>query len=253
MVDEDIRKWWDDNALDFQKEYKIGIDINYGPGSPNEDYMKLLGNVEGKNILEIGCGGAQCGIALAKKGAKVIGIDISEEQLKYARKLAKNNCVDLKLFCGNMENLGQIESNSQDIVFSSWALAYIGNLSSCFTEIHRVLKKGGIVVFSLNHPFWTIINSSTFRIRRSYFDVGPHREPWKKGIFTIYHHKMSDIINAIVGSHLVLEKVIEPDSRKEYKEDFWMENYEEEKKEAMKFVPRNLIIKAKKTDFTGRA
>ena len=73
----ETKKWWEQVSEWYQKESKIPISIHYGPGSPNEDKLKLLGNLKGKDILEIGCGGAQCGIAMAKKGAKVTGIDIS--------------------------------------------------------------------------------------------------------------------------------------------------------------------------------
>ncbi len=77
----ETKKWWESASKDYQEECKIPIDIHYGPGSPNEKHFKLLGKIKGKKILEIGCGGAQCGIAMAKKEAKVTGIDISEEQL----------------------------------------------------------------------------------------------------------------------------------------------------------------------------
>ncbi len=55
----------------------------------------LSTGTEGKNVLEIGCGGAQCGIAMAKQGAKVTGVDISEEQLKFAKVLAEKNKVKI--------------------------------------------------------------------------------------------------------------------------------------------------------------
>ncbi len=62
----EIKKWWSVNSERYQKQSKIPIDIHYGPGSPNEEHFKLLGNLKGKKILELGCGGAQCGIAMAK-------------------------------------------------------------------------------------------------------------------------------------------------------------------------------------------
>jgi len=112
-----------------------------------------LGNVKGKRTLEKGCGGGQCSIAFAKQGAMTTGIDISEEQIKFAKKLAKKEKVEVKFYMGNIENLKQIKSKSQDIVFSSYALQYIKNLKKCFKEVYRVLKNKGIFVFSLDHPF----------------------------------------------------------------------------------------------------
>lgn len=245
-MSKEIRKWWEDNALDFQEERKIPIEINYGPGSPNEDSLNLIGNVKGKNVLEIGCGGAQCGIAFAKKGANVVGIDLSETQLGYAQKLAKENNVNIEFHQGDITNLGLIESNSKDIVFSSWALLYVEDINSCFKEVYRVLKKEGIFVFSTFHPFWKTISGETLKVKMKYFDVGRYSEPHKKGLFVEYHHKMCDFINAIIESRLSLEKVLEPDSGKDYPEDFWKSQYEDSKKEKMRFIPRTMIIKAKK-------
>src|SRR3989344_7452285 len=114
----EIKKWWEYTSKTYQKESNIPIDVHYGPGSPNEKNLNLMGKVRGKNVLEIGCGGAQCSIAFAKQGAKVTAIDISEEQLKFAKKLAEKNKVKIKFIHWDIQNLEPIKNNSQDIVFS---------------------------------------------------------------------------------------------------------------------------------------
>jgi len=245
MASDEIKEWWENHSEDFQEEYKVEVDINYGPGSPNEDSLNLLGDIKGKDILEIGCGGAQCGIALAKKGANVTGIDISEEQLDYAKELTRKNNVEIKFHQGNIESLDQIESKSQDIVFSSWALLYIEDLEKCFKEVNRVLRDGGIFVFSLNHPFWINIDKENMKIKRSYFDIGFYSNIKYNAKWSAYHYKISDFINALITSGLTIDKVIEPDSSKIYKEDFWYERYGEHHKKTMKFIPRTIIFKAR--------
>jgi ubiquinone/menaquinone biosynthesis C-methylase UbiE len=165
-----IKKWWEEASKHYQEKFKIPISIHYGPGAPLEDELKLLGNIRKKNILEIGCGGAQCGIAMAKKGANVIGIDISEEELKFARNLVNKKKVDVKLIQGNILDLKMIKSNSQDIVFSAYSLQYIGNLEKCFKEVYRVLKIKGFFVFSLEHPFFYTLDHNGEKIKQSYFE-----------------------------------------------------------------------------------
>jgi len=246
MGNKEIKTWWENHALDFQEEYKVKIDVNYGPGSPNEDNLKLLGNVKNKNILEIGCGGAQCGIALAKQGAKILGIDNSSKQLMYAKKLMEENNVKIELHQGDITTLLQIETESQDIVFSSWALLYVEDLATCFKEVYRVLKKGGIFVFSIIHPFWLSINKENKTLKRSYFETGLYKGPKYGSEWSAYHYKISDLVNFIIDSGLTLKRIIEPDSRKTYEEDFSRKRYTKSKKETMKFIPRTMIIKAKK-------
>ncbi len=241
----EIKKWWQDNAKDFQEEHKIPLGISYGPWMPKEDKLKLMGDLMNKNVLEIGCGGAQCGIVFAKKGAKVIGIDISEEQLKYAKELARKNKVKVNLLQGDMENLKQIKSRSQDIVFSSWALFYVENLTKCFKEVHRVLKKKGIFVFSTAHPFWRCLGKESLKVKRNYWDdSGKFSERHKKGIFVSYRQNLSEITEALFNSGLMIERILEPDSRK-YKR-YSTEFVPREKHRLMKRIPRTIIFKVKK-------
>ena len=242
----EIKKWWENNSNAFQKDAKVPIGITYGPRMPTESKLKLIGPVKGKNVLEIGCGGAQCGIGFAKKGAKVIGIDISEEQLKYAKKLIDKNKVKIKLLQGDMANLKQIKSNSQDIVFSSWALFYVKNLKKCFKEVYRVLKKNGIFVFSTHHPFWWMVDEKSMKIKRCYFDRGEHKERLRKGVFVAYEHAIEDIINALTNANFIIERFAEPDSRKRDKYTSTEVTPDPYKRKAMKKIPRTLIIKSRK-------
>jgi ubiquinone/menaquinone biosynthesis C-methylase UbiE len=159
----ETKDWWEYASANYQTECKIPIDVHYGPGSPNEKHLNLLGNVKGKSVLEIGCGGAQCSIAFAQQGAEVTGVDISEEQLKFAMALAKKNDVQIQFYQGDIKELPQIESYSQDIVFSAFALLYVDDLLSCFREVHRVLKDGGVFVFSLDHPFSRTVDSKSLK------------------------------------------------------------------------------------------
>ncbi len=243
----ETKKWWEEMSDYYQKETKIPVDIHYGPGSPNENKLKLLGNIRGKSILEIGCGGAQCGVAMAKKGAKVTGIDISEEQLKFARNLAEKNKVKIKFYQGDVKKLPQIKSNSQDIVFSTFALHYIDNLLVCFKEVKRVLKKNGLFIISFPHPFSRIIDSGTLKIKESYFKTGKitkiFSDPSKK--FVAYNYTLSQIFNLLIDAGLSVENIIEPDSRKRHKEDPWYGLWDYNPK-FLKMCPATIIFKVRK-------
>ncbi len=243
-MSKETKKWWEFSSAGYQKDSKIPIDIHYGPGAPNEKTMKLLGNLKGKKVLEIGCGGAQCGIAMAKKGAIVVGMDISNEQLKFAKNLAEKNKVKIKFYQGDIVNLKQIKSNSQDIVFTAWALHYVSNLKKCFKEVYRVLKKKGKFIAALPHPFYDTVNYRTLKLNRSYFKSGRfeevHSDKTKK--FVAYHHTFSSITNAFADSGLKIEKVIEPDSRKKHKGDPWYGIWEFKPK-LMKYFPPTIIFR----------
>lgn len=244
----DVEKWWDETAKYYQKETKIPTySAHYGPQSPDENELKLLGNVKGKRILELGCGGGQCSIAFAKKGAKCIGIDISQEQLKFAEGLARKNKVKVNFIKGSFQNLSKIKSHSQDIVFSSFALQYAPNLDRVFKETYRVLKKNGIFVFSLDHPFYDTLSHKTFKIEYSYYKTGKsiEIETWPDGTkhkFVMYRRKVSDIYKGLVKARFLVEKIIEP--LKIYK-DPWENKYYPKK--LVKMMGPTIIFKARKS------
>jgi SAM-dependent methyltransferase len=231
------KKYWETQSKGYQEDSKIPIKIHYGPGAPFEDKLKLLGNLKGKKVLEVGCGGAQCGIAMAKKGAKVTGIDISEEQLKFAKNLAEKNKVNIKFIQRDFRKFPEIKSGSQDIVFSAFALQYADNLVGTLKEIKRVLKKNGIFVLSMDHPFFRVISE-----KQSYFDTGKHAG----GNFIVYDHTVSELFNTLLQAGLSVEKIIEPDSRKRYKGDLWYGLWNYYLPKFMNKAPPTIIFKSRK-------
>jgi len=237
----ETKKWWESSSKDYQEESNIKIGVHYGPGSPFEDKLKLLGNLKGKSVLEVGCGGAQCGIAMAKKGAKVTGIDISEEQLKFAKKLSEKNKVKIRFIQRDFRKFPEVKSNSQDIVFSAFALHYADNLLSTFKEVKRVLKKNGFFVFSLDHPSFRIISNP----KQSYFDTGKWFRKYGKEKFVMYNHTVSELFNTLIKAGLNVEQILEPDSRKKYKGDPWYGLWDYSPKNMNK-VPPTIIFKCRK-------
>lgn len=120
--------------------------------TPGEQELRLLGNVEGRDILEIGCGGGQNAIVLAKWGARSVGSDLSEEQVKYALNLARKQKVTIPFHVGNMENMDMFNEESFDIVLSSCAIGYSENPGQVFNEVFRILRRDGLFVFCVMHP-----------------------------------------------------------------------------------------------------
>ncbi len=130
--------------------------MHYGPISLGETELRLLGNADHKDILEVGCGGGQNAIVLAKWGAKPVGLDISEEQLRHAKRLAKEHEVHVTFHVGDMENMDMLSAQSFDIVLSSCAIGYSAAPAQTFKEAFRVLRTSGLFVFCVVHP---IVNS----------------------------------------------------------------------------------------------
>jgi len=215
------RTGWNIISRSYQAKTAISLeDVHYGPISPGESELKILGNVKGKHILEIGCGGGQNSIVLAKWGAKPVGLDISEEQIKHAQKLAKKERVDVAFYVDDMEDLRTFKGESFDIVLSSFAFDYVDNLLRTFQETHRVLKKAGLFVFAVVHPIAHRGRVVRYGRRRmwavgSYFDRRKHQWKWRTekrtAKFNTGQRTLQDYFDMLVNTGFVVERILEPE------------------------------------------
>jgi len=189
----------------------------------------LLKNVKGKKVLDLGCGTGRHTIILKKRGAKVWGLDLSPKMLEIAKTEIKG--VDFKV--GTVYNL-PYKSNFFDIVVSGLVVEYFNDIDKAFKEIHRVLKKDGIFVFSITHPLLEISKHikgrpHTFRKFGNYFKEGRTYAHWPTFMTNIlyYHRTLQSWIRAIVRNKFVIEdfvdakplkggKKVNPDAYKTY-------------------------------------
>lgn len=194
--------------------------MHYGPISAGESELKLLGNVKGKDVLELGCGGGQNAIVLAKWGARSVGFDISEEQISYARKLAKRERVKVPFYLGDMENLGVFEAERFDIVLSSFAIEYAENILTAFQEVYRVLRKTGVFVFAVAHPIIGRGKPLRFGRRRvwtvtNYFDRRKRVWKWRveDGVAEFQGRQVAiqDYFDWLVKAGFIVERIVEPE------------------------------------------
>ncbi|UCD97094.1 MAG: class I SAM-dependent methyltransferase [Candidatus Bathyarchaeota archaeon] len=257
------RDGWNLISKAYQNNIRVSLeDVHYGPASPGEREMKLLGNVEGKDVLEIGCGGGHNTIVLAKWGARSTGLDISEEQLKHAERLAHEHKVAVQFHLGNMEQMEMFPDANFDIVLSSCAIGYSENIERTFHEAFRVLRRGGAFVFCVVHPFRNRGRAIRYSGRKlwgigNYFDRRRRTWIWRFGDvvakFYGYHRTMQDYFNALTSAGFVVEGLFEPEPyplKKMTAEEKRMIPYywegAEKEYEIRKRVPFILLFKARK-------
>ena len=222
MSNEENRLSWNRLSDFYQSSKSITLnDIHYGPYSPGEKHYKLLGDVKGLKCLELGCGGGQISIVLSKWGAsEVIGLDISEKQLEFARSLAQKESVDVTFIRENMEDLSRFDDNTFDLVISSHAIGYVENINNVILEVHRVLRANGKFVFCCLHPFhpviWEALEEQSFDKVSSYFtstrDIWDWIDEQKQSVATFgqTYHRFEEWINILTDTGFTIKRVIEP-------------------------------------------
>jgi len=108
--------------------------------------VKMLGDIKNKKILDWGCGSGIYIKKLKKKCKEIKGFDISPEMVRIAKKL--NPEIEMKIGSGIKIPFKE----KFDIVFASLSIHYLKDLNPVLKEIKRVLKKGGIFIFSTGNP-----------------------------------------------------------------------------------------------------
>jgi len=235
---------WDRAAAAYLAGAQLPTDVaHYGPDIGTEADFRLLGDLKGKRVLELGCGAAQNSIAFAKQGAIAIGVDQSGEMLAAARRLSDREEVKVELRQGDMADLAFMRADSVDLVFSACAFGYVDDLNRVFRQVHRVLRVGAPLVFSLPHPAYHLLDDDQTEhpllVRRSYFDREPIEFPWFGATFTEYHHTIADLHTALVRASFSVDTLLEPQpTANGPRSQHWRETF--------RHVPRTLIVRARK-------
>lgn len=134
-----------------------GIWLKNGGHTLFPEELMLLGDLEGKSLLHLLCNCGQDTLSLARMGAEVTGVDISDEAIKVARELSQTSQIPAQFFRANVyEWLQQPPYGPFDVVFMSYGVLYwLPDLKSLFKNIRGILNPGGKVVFVDFHPvFW---------------------------------------------------------------------------------------------------
>lgn len=216
-----IRDHWNQTSAEYQQTHRIPTnDIHYGIPGATEDRLNLLGDVAGLHIIELGCGGGQNAIALAKRGATCTGVDLSDAQISFAQSLAKEEDVSVEFIVEDIEDLGDLPSNAFDIVLgSAYAFSWVRDLSRAYRASFRILRPGGLFVMSTGHPFTKCFDENhpeSLIVRQSYFTRQVTEiEPHSNIEITYLEATLGDLLNPLISAGFHLERVIEPEMKRE--------------------------------------
>jgi len=228
------RKQWNDAAktwVDFVRSGK-----NYYAEYLNGPALKrMVGSVEGKRVLDIGCGEGCFSRFFAKAGAEVIGIDLSERLIEAAMEEEGRHRLGVKYYVADAANLNMLDSEVFDIVYCHMALDDIADYEGAIAEVSRVLKMGGRFIVVMEHPCFStrsldgkIIGGWETCLREDgskehlyyriedYFRRHSYTCEWKHDrlassfVTTGFHRTLSDYVNALAKHGLVITRLDEP-------------------------------------------
>jgi SAM-dependent methyltransferase len=233
---------WHRYATASQPPGDPGGAVVYGSELPNETDLKLLGPVEGRRVLDLGCGSGRNAVALAQLGAKVIGVDEAPDVLHAARERCDAAAVRVELHQAALAELAFLRSDSIDAALSVMALASADDLARVLRQVHRVLKPEAPFVCSVPHPAFAMLDPAAddpLRIARAYDDRAARTWELADAEITDHPRTFADLFTAFQRANFRIDQVIEPTAAAPSGRDTtWAD--------AMRTVPATLLLRARK-------
>jgi ubiquinone/menaquinone biosynthesis C-methylase UbiE len=214
------------NAYDDPRFFRAYRRMREDPRSANElieqpALRAWLPPLEDLEVLELGCGMGHLSLYLAEEGAsRVLATDASERMLTVAGSERPHERVEYRL-CA-MEDL-ELASESFDLVVSSLALHYVADHAALVRKIARWLRPGRTFVYSVEHPMKTAPKDpgkdwvrdeegeELYWPLSHYSEEGPRKQDWYAEGVVKHHRKLSSMLNDLVASGMVIERVEEPE------------------------------------------
>lgn len=188
-----------------------------GKDTLNSFETDLLGNIQNNTLLHLQCHFGQDSLSLARRGAKVTGLDFSETAIAAAKELNQKLNLDVSFYCGNVYDARKIIRSEFDIVFTSYGvIGWLPDLRSWAKVISDSLKPNGVFVMCEFHPYVWMMDEEFKTIKYSYFNddviestvTGSYaspvelHDPMKE---YGWNHPLSDVFSSLTDAGLKME------------------------------------------------
>lgn len=209
-----------DNSDFFSKYSQMSRSIDGLEGAGEwETLKKVLPDFTNKAVLDLGCGyGWHCNYAVEQGAQSVVGIDQSKKMLEVAKE--KFNSSKISYIQSSIEDI-DFQKNSFDIVISSLALHYVKDYDRLIQKISEMVKVGGRILFTVEHPTFTAYGSQDWYYNEegeilhfpvdNYYVEGKREAVFLGTTMTKYHRTLSTYLDTLVQHGFQIDRVLEPE------------------------------------------
>ena len=203
--------------------------------------LALVGDVRGRRLLDLGCGEGAYSRELARRGARVTGVDGSGTLIAAARKRAAAAGLDIDHQQANASALDRFASGSFDLIVASMVLMNVEDYPGAIREAYRVLAPGGAIALSITHPCFSApvsdwVGGKGRRARHFAVDRYFDRTAWHDRIASTFrtptlrrHRPLEDYMTGAIEAGFTLREFHEPMTT------------EEEQKASARFEPMTRV------------
>jgi len=161
-----------------------------GSTSPEGEWIiKMLGDLKGKKVLELGSGAGEGAVFMAKQGADVTATDLSSGMLEVVKKVAALHDVTVKTAIASADDLSQFEKGSFDVVYAANLLHHV-DIARCLDSVKEVLKPGGVAAFwdpVAHNPVINIYRRMAEGVRT------PDEHPIKRSDMKLFRERFNEV------------------------------------------------------------
>lgn len=196
-----------DHGAQLQRQHAEGL--GWGVWSIPDAELGVLGDVAGRDVLELGCGAGHSLVALARQGARPVGLDLSERQLDHARKVTEQAGVKVPLLQASAAAVPLRPGRFDVIVSDHGALTYAPP-EQTLPECARLLRGRGLLALLTPSPLLTLCwagqaGGPSVRLQRPYFDLADV----DSGPVAVHHRTLGDWVRLFRANNLLVEDLIE--------------------------------------------
>lgn len=230
MNTHDYASFFEKNKNSWNRRTSVHVESEFynmraflnGENTLNAPELELLGDVSGKSILHLQCHFGQDSISLARMGANVTAVDLSDASIQQAKKLSEQLNVPVEFICCNVYDAEKYIDKKFDIVFTSYGtIGWLPDLNEWARLISAFLKPGGEFIFAEFHPVVWMFDNDFKTIGYSYFNSGPIIEQ-ESGTYADrsadlnqeyigWNHSLSEVINSLAQNGLGVKSFSELD------------------------------------------
>ena len=188
-TDDKARAAWDES------------EITWGVFGVREDDVRVLGDVDGLDIVELGCGTAYFSAWLARRGGRPVGVDVTPAQLDTARRVMAETGIEFPLVEASAEDV-PLPDASFDLAVSEYGASIWSDPARWLPEAGRLLRRGGRLVFLRNSTLSMLCvpdepGPATEQLQRPQRDMYRLTWPSEDGVeFHVGHGELIDLLHA---------------------------------------------------------
>jgi ubiquinone/menaquinone biosynthesis C-methylase UbiE len=211
-VKQNVARWTEANAeyTDAQAETAWAQEeIKWGVWETPESDLDVLGDVAGLDIVELGCGTAYFSAWLARRGARVVGVDPTPAQLATARRMQQQTGLEFPLVDATGENV-PLPDDSFDLVLSEYGASIWADPYQWIPEAARLLRPNGRLVFLRNSTLVSLcmdLDGITTGLVRPLRDLNKIEWPDTKEVE--FHLPPGKLIDLLCDNDFHVERMIE--------------------------------------------